>query len=362
MRIKSLDGLRGIAVFIVILFHLVNNSYQSSKLDNLNHIEIFIMKITYFGWAGVNLFFVLSGFLIGTILISHKHANNYFKVFYSRRFLRILPVYLFFIVVYLVFKYFLFNESLILFQKPIPITAYFLLVQNFFMSNLGSFGPNALTPTWSLAVEEQFYLIIPVIIYFTNRKQLIAIAIFCIFFAQYHRICASNWYQEYTHFLSRMDAPFLGILLAIGREDKTNAFSFFKQWYTKLVLFLLLILLYWYNHSFNHLLISFVFLLILDWSIDLDENSFFYGFLTRKWILLVGKYSFFIYLFHQLLNGIMFAIFQNNSNPNLDSAYSYFLEILSFGLTFFLAHVSFVFFESKLINFGHTIRYNNNSN
>jgi peptidoglycan/LPS O-acetylase OafA/YrhL len=229
------------------------------------------------------------------------------------------------------------------------------------MSNVGCFGPNALTPTWSLAVEEQFYLIIPVIIYFTNRKQLATIAILCIVFAQYYRISSSNWFQEYTHFLSRMDAPFLGILLAIGREHNTTAFTFYKKWYTKLFLFLFCIVLYLYHHSFNHLLISFVFILLVEWSVDLKENSFMFRILTKKLILLIGKYSFFIYLFHQLINGIIFAIFQNISNPNLDTTYSYLLEIMSFGLTFILSHISFNLFESKLINFGQTVRYNTNS-
>ena len=255
-RIKALDGLRGIAVIMVILFHLLNNSYQNSNFEKLNGLEISIMKITSFGWAGVNLFFVLSGFLIGTILISKKESINFFKVFFIRRFLRILPLYFLFIIVYLCFKYFLFNDKLALFEKPIPIFAYFILIQNFIMSNLGNFGPNALTPTWSLAVEEQFYLIIPFIIYFTNRKQLFLVSISLIIFAQYYRITSGNWHQEYTHFLSRMDAPFLGILLALGRNSENRIIGFIKKWKNKFIIFLILFLLYIGHHSFNHFLKS----------------------------------------------------------------------------------------------------------
>ena len=183
LRIKGIDGLRGIAVLIVIFFHFLNNSYQNSNINNLNDIEILIMKLTSFGWAGVNLFFVLSGFLIGTILLSNIESNNFFRVFYFRRFLRILPVYFLLLTVFIFTKQYFYNPNITLFEKYIPVGAYFLLIQNFFMSHFGHFGPNALTPTWSLAVEEQFYIVIPFIIYYLNKKQILFVSIFFIVFA-----------------------------------------------------------------------------------------------------------------------------------------------------------------------------------
>jgi peptidoglycan/LPS O-acetylase OafA/YrhL len=61
------------------------------------------MKLTSFGWTGVNLFFVLSGFLIGSILLRYKNSPTYFRAFYVRRFIRIIPLYYIFLLFYIFF-------------------------------------------------------------------------------------------------------------------------------------------------------------------------------------------------------------------------------------------------------------------
>ncbi|HKP32089.1 MAG TPA: acyltransferase family protein, partial [Chitinophagaceae bacterium] len=79
-RIKELDGLRGIAILLVLSFHYINNQ-MVNRTDTLSKA---ITKATSFGWVGVDLFFVLSGFLIGSILIANKLKDNYFRTFYIR--------------------------------------------------------------------------------------------------------------------------------------------------------------------------------------------------------------------------------------------------------------------------------------
>ena len=125
---------------------------------------------------------------------------------------------------------------------------------------------------------------------------------------------------------------------------------------------IILSIIYFYNKSINHLLISFIFLLLIDFILKLKRESLINNILTRKWILILGKYSFFIYLFHQLINGLLFAWLQNNSNPNLNSIHSYIIETLSISITILLAHFSFVLFESRFINFSHRLSYKFNKN
>jgi peptidoglycan/LPS O-acetylase OafA/YrhL len=88
-RIPELDGLRGFAILLVIICHYVANA-DHARLGFWPH---HILNILAIGWSGVDLFFVLSGFLIGGILLEARTAPNYFRAFYMRRVHRILPIY-----------------------------------------------------------------------------------------------------------------------------------------------------------------------------------------------------------------------------------------------------------------------------
>jgi len=147
-HIPELDGLRGIAILSVLSYHLF---WFTSPGGHWTGLPYALWKIAQVGWAGVNLFFVLSGFLISRILISQKTEPFYFKRFYKRRILRILPLYL----LTLVFIYFHYENS-----GP------FVLLSLGFLAHLPSvFGITPCYPgLWSLSVEEQFYLVWPQVI------------------------------------------------------------------------------------------------------------------------------------------------------------------------------------------------------
>ena len=83
-RITTIDGLRGLAVLFVVSFHLINNQVVNNYNAHPNFIENMLVKATYFGWTGVDLFFVMSGFLIGSILLANKQSPNFFKTFYGK--------------------------------------------------------------------------------------------------------------------------------------------------------------------------------------------------------------------------------------------------------------------------------------
>jgi peptidoglycan/LPS O-acetylase OafA/YrhL len=355
-RLLQIDGLRGIAIIIVLLFHFLNNSYSNS--NNLNYLEAIISKITSFGWVGVNLFFVISGFLIGSILLKNKGSQNYFRTFYFRRFLRIIPLYYTLLVVFVVFNFLLIDSKLTLFENPIPIWQYFLLVQNFSMSRLGHFGPNALTPTWSLAIEEQFYLIAPIMIYLLRRNILITVAICLILCSCIFRMYSYNWYMEYTHFFSRVDSLLIGLLIAIlnlntkGIEYMLKA----KNIVIYIFIFLVLLMAFSFFSQINHTLISYFFGGVLIFSLSVNEKSLIYKILVNKATLFFGKYSYFIYLFHQLINGLLFSYIKNG-NPVLNTEFDYLIEFFAILLTMVLATISFKYLESKFILKGQSFSY-----
>ena len=159
--IKELDGIRAIAAWMVMFLHFF-------QMLNINTgIFFYINKVAIFGGTGVSLFFVLSGFLITRILISSKLKKNYFKNFYIRRSLRIFPLYFLFLLFYYVAYPLVLNEKFVSFHNQIY---YWVYLQNFALTfNWTSVGPLHL---WSLAVEEHFYLIWPLLVYLLDIKWL----------------------------------------------------------------------------------------------------------------------------------------------------------------------------------------------
>lgn len=98
-RILALDGVRAIAILFVIIHH-----YGSMQIANLNEtFTKYFMFLTSLCWSGVDLFFVLSGFLVGGILIKNRSSGNYFKSFYIRRICRIFPLYYLIFILFVIF-------------------------------------------------------------------------------------------------------------------------------------------------------------------------------------------------------------------------------------------------------------------
>jgi peptidoglycan/LPS O-acetylase OafA/YrhL len=362
-RVLPLDGLRGIAVLIVLLFHYLNNQYMAGDWSHLNKLEIFVMKITSLGWSGVNLFFILSGYLIGSILLKNKNSHNFFKVFYIRRFARIIPIYYVLLIVYLIARHSpAYQPGAELFEKEFSIGYYFLFLQNFMMSALGTFGPQGLTPTWSLAVEEQFYLIIPLIVRFVNKKYLIYFIGACIALGPVSRYLSSNWYAEYTHFFSRIDSPVMGFLIAYLLTFR-SVHNFFEKnlkilVYTTIVLIGLCSFIYLYTEIglFNHTILGVIFGAVVLMALHI-KHGIFYKILTTKSLLFLGKYSYCIYLFHQITNHLFHLIFLGQLKPVLDNWQGYLVTGLALAVTILFSVLSFKFLEGPLLRWAHKYKY-----
>lgn len=155
-RIAQLDGIRGVAVSLVVLFHYFGGNDEQSIIANKA-----IRWVINRGWSGVDLFFILSGFLIGGILLDNKVNKRFAGVFYYRRFLRIFPLYYLLLLV----AWLATNEA---------STRWWLYVA--YLQNIpAAFDrpvPHILAITWSLAVEEHFYLLLPTLVALLNRRSL----------------------------------------------------------------------------------------------------------------------------------------------------------------------------------------------
>lgn len=180
---KVIDGIRAIAILWVILFHVW--LFQSNIFPELTKNAVDIPFLTWItrGDLGVDLFFVISGFLIGTILFKEYQKNSRinFKKFYIRRFFRLIPVYTFAMIIA---AYFLKGTGLDNWQDS---WSNFIYVNNYIT---GSYMPW----TWSLAIEEQFYIVAPFLIAFVlplfKRKYLffIILALIPIAFTYYYSV------------------------------------------------------------------------------------------------------------------------------------------------------------------------------
>jgi peptidoglycan/LPS O-acetylase OafA/YrhL len=226
-RLPELDGLRAIAILLVLISH------------HLRYAPIACVRwFTEMGWIGVDLFFVLSGFLIGGILLDQRTAANYYTVFYLRRFLRIVPLYALLVV-----------PGLLVLGCGLQshFSGHSLAGQSaagmwscvFFIQNVGTiFGlgiPRYLGPTWSVAVEEQFYLLLPPLVRNLNLKKLLTVLVVAIVFAPVLRgililELGDKAAQMCYNFLPcRWDSLLMGVICAFAYRDVKLKESVFNR-------------------------------------------------------------------------------------------------------------------------------------
>jgi peptidoglycan/LPS O-acetylase OafA/YrhL len=199
----ALDGLRGLAILLVVVYH------------NFGFINYF-----FFGWLGVDLFFVLSGFLITDILLKTVGSKKYLANFYIRRILRIFPLYYLVLILFLIVLPKL-NTALDLKYYTDHQVWLWTYLQNwlYIFNNPGQ--TNTLNHLWSLAVEEQFYLLWPLIILLIRSPKFLLAFISLLLVAVLglrlwiwsNHIADLAYFNLYT--FSRIDGICIGCMIAL---------------------------------------------------------------------------------------------------------------------------------------------------
>jgi len=222
-RLPELDGLRAVAILLVLFSHHL----ASVPVAGVRYV----MEM---GWVGVDLFFVLSGFLIGGILLDQHTTTNYYRVFYLRRFLRIVPLYALLVVPGLVILGFGLQSHFAGHSLANQAAAGIWFCP-FFLQNVGPIlgwdVPAYLGPTWSVAVEEQFYLLLPPVVRSFDVRKLLKVLVSAILFAPLLRGILIFIFGEraaapcYVLLPCRWDSLLLGVVCAIAFRDAK-----FQQW------------------------------------------------------------------------------------------------------------------------------------
>jgi peptidoglycan/LPS O-acetylase OafA/YrhL len=219
-HIAELDGLRGIAIFLVILHHFWPATGALTPAKPIIHL----------GWIGVDLFFVISGFLITGILLDTRGKPGYFKNYLARRALRVFPLYYLLVITAFVVIPAVqpgsFWHSEFVQESGSPLW-YLLYAGNIREAITGVEPAYILAPLWSLSIEEQFYLSFPLLVALLQRRTLVRVLVAMVILAPVFRavmlvLVPDNERIQYLATPARMDVLALGALLAVAVRSPIN--------------------------------------------------------------------------------------------------------------------------------------------
>jgi peptidoglycan/LPS O-acetylase OafA/YrhL len=369
-RIPELDGLRGLAIVSVMLYHYMDDAGRTSFGLAYKFRQLFRL-----GWSGVDLFFVLSGFLIGGILLDARKSNSYFRTFYARRAFRILPMYFLWIALYVVAVGVMLRwplHALPVFPATLKLIPLYLI---FAQSLVTAFPRVSLawywfSPTWSLAVEEQFYLIAAPVVRFLSSRGLLVSLLTTIILSQLIRVIVHMyWSPGIFSSLSfcRADSLAVGILIAMAWKNRpvrewisghkrhvyaalwiaSIPMAVFLKWSPGPdTLFAAAFELQWVALFYAILLVA-----VLAHPSGTIAGIFRWGFLRE-----MGRVSYCAYLIHFSVSALLHSIILRQQ-PTLDSVAGVALAAGAFLVTIGLAELSAKYFEGPMLRYGHRFRY-----
>lgn len=360
--IPGLDGLRAIAILMVFASH-------SDLLE--------------FGWAGVQLFFVLSGFLITGILLDMKESlpsGKYFLKFYGRRFLRIFPLYYFYLALMSLVTYWLLGENFRPKYMQIfldQVGAAILYLYDIFYRSASFHQSQFLDHFWTLSVEEQFYILWPVLLllvpYWHLKRLFLGFILLGFIFRTIMYLLyisgSSLWtFQEpfqlviYSWPLSHLDAfafgayisrykirhpkpqlllgvlvvPFLGFLAtyaATGNIGLVSALGYdlpMRVWYQFL----------WGPTVLNYFFALLIYCVVYEGILT--------GFLQLPWLRYLGKISYGVYVYHFPVMWFVARFFEKHIEQ--DETAFWLNVLVSFSLTILISTLSYYVLERPILN------------
>jgi len=367
----NLDGLRTIAFAFVFLQHGFGNIFKDVKINN-SYINKIISFLFFSGGMGVSIFFVLSGFLITFLIITEINLNGKLdlKAFYLRRTLRIWPLY--FCVVIFAFEIYPYLKYLIGIHSDLCSRSLFYY---FFLSNFDIIHVNETCPgqesmmeaiTWSVAIEEQFYLVWPLFFILIPKKKLIYFFYFVIISSLIFRVLHVNDDNIlYLHTLSICGDLAIGGLGAyyIINADKFKNFFINIKPKTVLIFYLLGIFFYFFNPEFDFKYFKVVKRIIFDlfFLFIILEQSFssYTRFKLRNLRLIssAGKYTYGYYLLHPFAIMLVYNIFRLLDYQVIGLRNILISGTIALIITLVISYLSYKYFESYFIRLKHNFSY-----
>ena len=298
--------MRGIAILLVLFLHLGQFGHGLPAPTVL--VDRIFIRAARTGWMGVDLFFVLSGFLITGILYDTKGSPRYFRQFYARRVLRIFPLYYAALALFLIVLPALRPEHWALKDLRTDAAWYWTYLYNVKVAFEGFRPSSALGHFWSLAVEEQFYLVWPIVVLWLGRKHLLITCVIAVVGALVFRLVSSSTgYVVLPDVLTpaRMDALAVGAFIAVVARSP-NGLGVMRRWAVPVAVAaaLPLAVLLRYNVALttvSHTLMALLFGAILVLAITVSPATVLGTTVASPILRFFGRYSYALYVFHHPL-------------------------------------------------------------
>jgi len=354
---------RGLAILMVLLWHYVASA--GIPVGRVAGVPLAMC------WSGVDLFFVLSGFLIGGILIDERSSSNYFRVFYGRRAARILPLYFSWLLLFVVVRPLapLANGGMQwLFGHPLPLASYATFTQNFAMWRAETFGPHWLAMSWSLAIEEQFYLVLPLLVFLIPPRRLphvVALLAAAAPVSRYVLLRNGGTIGILTMPFCRADALLFGVLAAWAVRERRPLLMRVRRWLVPLLIAVSIgigsmLLAHqgygsWQMNLYGLTLLAVAYTLVIL-IVILMPAGWLAGLCRLRWLRAAGVVSYATYVFHQGVSGLVFALFRGDE-PRFHQRSDLALSLLALFCTFALATVSWFALERPLLRSASQLRY-----
>ncbi len=368
-RFPALDGIRALAVTMVFFEHYGGGAHGGIILNAMNQIRLR-------GALGVDIFFVLSGFLITGILFDTSHDSHFFKRFFARRSVRIFPIF------YLVFTVLLLLTPFLHYAWRAGHLLFLVYMANFVAnydpslyvvaSRLSPHFTAEISHFWSLCVEEQFYLLWPIVVWMVRDRvkllwtagsiSVLALVLRCVLYFMAEPMLADRWIVRTLPF--RMDALLMGGMLALllrgpnaDRWQRLCRPLLLTATAASLVIFVLAA-----RVSQGWMLtIGYTFTALASAGligVTLRPASIAFKLFYRKPLRILGKYSYGFYIYHLLFRALwlQFLIFFIDRTHSKGIAGVIALSV-NFALTFLVSKLSYDYFEVKFLRLKRHFEY-----
>ena len=367
----ELDGVRGLAILLVLYWHYVANEVP----PHAHVLARLFARAGILTWSGVDLFFVLSGFLLGGILLEQVGSPGLLKTFYIRRFFRIFPLYFAFLAVFFLCMHAMTGVPGWLFGSPLPRWSYWTYVQNIVMSRHGEFGAGGLSVTWSLAIEEQFYLLLPWLILCLRGRVLVSLLGLLALSAPVLRAILlghpHGTFAAYVLLPCRWDSLFLGVIgaYAVRQPGVSQWIARHMGWMYGIIAVLLAgaavlglrkmapVDTGGWPCAIGFTWFALLYLTLLLIALHAPPQSWLRRCFRSQVMTGMGLIAYGIYLIHLTAVGLLHYWFAGQDRPLMDGPRTVALTFVALLVTIAIAMTSFVLFESPLLRLGHRRKY-----